>query len=95
MSSDDLNVQNLRKPDIEKPTKANRQSFIRGWNEAVNNEALGTAEAGEDNWRTAGWQAGNTFGDQANEFRYKLFLWTINQRRLALGLSVLGKLTDE
>ncbi|HRX01464.1 MAG TPA: hypothetical protein P5280_18370 [Cyclobacteriaceae bacterium] len=86
MNTEDLNIQDSLRPNIESPTIANRSSFIKGWKKAVEGHRVGTADAGEDNWFTVGWHAGNTFGLRDDEFRFTLFLWTLNQRRLALGL---------
>lgn len=92
MNPEDLNIQNLEEPNIVDPTEKNRRSFIRGWNEAVEGTSLETAEQGEDNWRTVGWHAGETFGKHDNEFRYALFLWTLNQRRKTIGLEEMNSL---
>ena len=94
MGEYDIKVQDLREPDIWEPSKHNRQSFIRGWNEAVEGDRPGTVDSGEDNWRTVGWHAGREFGERDRAFKYQLFLWTANQRRLALGLPALEKLVD-
>lgn len=95
MNNEEIKIQDLWEPNIKDPSTHNRTSFIRGWNEAVNNESLGTAESGKDNWRTVGWHAGKTFGNRDDEFRHTLFLWTTNQRRLALGLPTIDHLSNE
>lgn len=87
MNPEDLKIQDLLEPNIDNPTEANRNSFIRGWNEAIEGKSLGTGEAGKDDWRTVGWHAGKTFGQLNNEFRYALFMWTLNQRRKTIGLN--------
>jgi hypothetical protein len=93
MKPEDLKIQDLLSPNIKNPGVGNRSSFIRGWNEAISGEGLGTVEIGKDVWRTIGWHAGNTFGKRDDDFRYALFMWSLNQRRLALGLPEINHLS--
>jgi hypothetical protein len=100
MKQENLEIQDLSEPEILKPTRYHRTSFRRGWHDVVLRGSQPVTIGDQKvTWRQEGRRAAVAFREIMPEltegFIHAVFLWSVNQRRLTVGLNRLERLADE